>query len=290
MNISGHDLKIFSTVANEGSLTSGASVLGLTQPTVTRTLQRVESELQASLFVRSKKGVVLTRAGKHLLAESKKLLESFHALQEVIKNEEQVLQGQYRIGVHSDLAGHTLPKFIPELINSHSELEFKFVHDLSRVITKSVVDLELDFGIVVNPIRFPDLTIHKLYNDEIGFWVSKKHKKYSNVKKEGIPIICNPTLTQTTKLLKEIRKKGFLPKPRIIHITNLQLIADLIADGAGIGIVPKTTIELHHSQVVRQIRKLPVHSDQICLIYRHDMLRGTAGGIISKLVVEKLCA
>lgn len=288
MDISGDDLEVFLAVAMAGSVTGGASRLGLTQPAVTRALQKLERELQADLFIRSRTGVVLTRAGKHLSASAKRLLAGFEDVRSLLKEESEELHGTYSIGVHADLAGHTLPKFVARLLSENPNLELRLEHDLSREITRKVASLELDFGIVVNPLRYPDLTINKLYNDEVGFWVWKGSKWGNCTEREGTPIICNTDLTQTTVLIKQIRRKKLYPEPRLIHTTSLRLICDLTASGAGVGIMPGTSAMLYHKKQLRSLKDHPVHKDTICLVYRRDLLKGTAGHVIKEAIMEAL--
>jgi DNA-binding transcriptional LysR family regulator len=288
MDISAADLTIFMTVSHEGSVTRGASRLGLSQPAVSRSIQRLEQELGAEVFARSKRGVVLTRAGSHLLASSKRLLDGFESVKRLIKSDSQEPRGIYSIGVHADLAGHTVPKFMASLLKEFQDLEFQLVHDLSRELTKKVINFELEFGIVVNPVRHPDLTIVKLYSDEVGFWVKKGESTARLLRQKRVPIICNPDLLQTTNLLARIRKEKVLEEPRLVHTTNLHLIADLVASGAGVGIVPASTALLHNSPQIRPITRLPIHKDTICLIYRHEFLRGTAGMFVKQKIVEAL--
>ena len=58
------DLQIFLTLAETGNLTRTAEKLYLAQPTLSKRLQNLESELGATLFLRSKHGVTLTPAGE----------------------------------------------------------------------------------------------------------------------------------------------------------------------------------------------------------------------------------
>ena len=58
------DLQIFLTLADTGNLTRTAEKLYLAQPTLSKRLQNMESELGATLFLRSKQGVTLTPAGE----------------------------------------------------------------------------------------------------------------------------------------------------------------------------------------------------------------------------------
>jgi DNA-binding transcriptional LysR family regulator len=288
MDISASHLRVFETVAREGNITSAASRLGLTQPAVTRSLQKLEKELEVDLFIRSRKGVILTRAGRQLNAAIKRLLTDFSQVQDSLRKEAELLQGVYSIGVHADLAGLTLPKFVASLLEAYPLLELTFEHALSREITRRVALLELDFGIVVNPLQFPDLTIRKLYQVQVGFWMSKNSPWGGDLTQKGIPIICNPESMHTLKLLKQVTNLGIFPAPRFVHTTSLQLVSSLTASGAGIGIIPETEVKHHYYKKLIPVSQLPIYKDEICLVYRKDMLRGTPGAVIRDSIINSL--
>lgn len=67
-------LKYFLTVANVGNITKAASILHLTQPTLSRQLMDLEGELQQKLFSRGNRKIELTPEGIILKKERKKLL------------------------------------------------------------------------------------------------------------------------------------------------------------------------------------------------------------------------
>lgn len=66
MSVSYDYYKIFYYVAKYRNITAAANALFLSQPTVSRTIQNLETELGCQLFIRSKKGVVLTPEGEIL--------------------------------------------------------------------------------------------------------------------------------------------------------------------------------------------------------------------------------
>lgn len=150
------------------------------------------------------------------------------------------------------------------------------MHNLSREITKQVVELKIDFGIVVNPARYPELVIRKLYSDTIGFWKLRSERSETLMRARKTAILCHPHLTQTKKLLQQLKQKKVFPDARITHTSNLQLIADLMAARAGVGVMPETTALLHHRDVLAPIRNLPTHPDTIFLVFRKDALLGRA--------------
>ena len=66
MNINFELYKIFYVVANNNSISKGAEVLMISQPAVTQSIKNLENQLNTTLFIRTKKGIVLTPEGKEL--------------------------------------------------------------------------------------------------------------------------------------------------------------------------------------------------------------------------------
>jgi DNA-binding transcriptional LysR family regulator len=108
-------------------------------------------------------------------------------------------QGSYTIAVHPSVALYTLESFIPKLQMELMGLDFNFIHGLSRVMTEKVISWEADFGIVVNPIKHPDLVISKLFDDVVSIFCAKNAKS---------KLIYDPNLAQSQFILKKINKNS----------------------------------------------------------------------------------
>ncbi|NDB80540.1 LysR family transcriptional regulator, partial [archaeon] len=81
-------LKYFITVADTGSILSASSSLNVAQPSITRSVQIIENSLGKKLFIRTKKGVTLTKEGeifymnaKSILAFNDKVIQNIKAIE-----------------------------------------------------------------------------------------------------------------------------------------------------------------------------------------------------------------
>jgi len=111
--------------------------------------------------------VSLTQAGKQLLLHARQLLQYWEKTKSQALASQQVVQGYFTLGCHSTIAIYLASKFLPDLLESHPKLEIHLKNDLSRKITEQVINLSIDIGIVINPIKHPDLIIRKLGTDEV---------------------------------------------------------------------------------------------------------------------------
>lgn len=264
------DITYFIEVAQTQNISRAAERLGITQPSLSSAMKRLEDSLGVTLFIRGRTGVQLTKAGKELLGRGRLLILNWEQLRADVNKKETGMSGQYVIGCHPSVALYSLSHFLPKLMQQYSELEIKLTHDLSRKITEGVISFEIDFGIVVNPVRHPDLVIHELCTDDVLFWTASKPSSTQSLNSKTGVLICDLNLMQVQKLVDDLQKNGHGFK-RTIQSSSLEVITDLTASGAGVGILPGRVATRIPSQKLRPLEgSLPVFKDKICLIYRAD--------------------
>src|SRR5262245_12335449 len=127
---SASDLNYFVTIAQLGSFSSAATRLGIAQPSLTLAVQRLEENLGTSLFIRSRKGVKVTKAGERLLADSRELLQRWEQLKSQALSTHNEVRGRLVLGCHPSVAIYSLPLFLPKLLKENPEFEIRLVHDL----------------------------------------------------------------------------------------------------------------------------------------------------------------
>ena len=79
------DLHYFLAIAQAGNLTHAATRLGISQPSLSLAMQRLETAMGSSLIIRSRLGVKLTKAGERLLLDTRRLMDEFEIGSEVGK-------------------------------------------------------------------------------------------------------------------------------------------------------------------------------------------------------------
>jgi DNA-binding transcriptional LysR family regulator len=255
------DLTYFVEVANTRNVSRAAERLGISQPSLSLAMQRLEHATGATLLIRSKRGVTLTQAGKQLLSHAKMLLQSWEDIRAEAQASINEMRGSYSIGSHPSVALALLSGFLPEMMAKHPHLNITLHHDLSRKVAEDVVSMKTDIGVVVNPAQHPDLIIHQLCKDEVTLWLPEK-KAVKNPKL----LICDPDLLQSQSLLKDLKKRG-ISFERMVFSGSLEVIADLTANGCGIGILPARVAAMARKKLVR-VPKAPVFYDEHCLIFR----------------------
>lgn len=283
---SAQELEYFIEVANCLNLSRAASRLGISQPSLSVAIQKLERSLGSTLFVRLKTGVQLTSSGQNLLSRANVLLEEWNATVASVRETTTDVTGTIRLGCHPSVALYTFAEFIPSLLKDYPQLTFHFLHDLSRHICDLVIHFKCDMGLVINPIRHPELVILPLLTDRVRFWASSRLSGNA-LQNASRTIICDPSLVQSQFLIKALHKQQSY---RVVTSGHLETICELTASGAGIGILPTRVAERVGKDLKPVSAIKEFFEDELCLVYRKDMNQSAARKIVIENIKSKMSA
>lgn len=271
MSLMMDDVKYFITASETLNITRASEIIGISQPALSYAIKRLENELGGQLLIRLKNGIQLTKLGEEFKVRSRRLVYEWEQAQNLANPETGLVQGSYTFAIHPSVALYALEFFIPKLQSDFLGLDFKFTHGLSREMTEKVISWEADFGIVVNPIKHPDLVIRKLYNDEVTIFYTKDAQD---------KLIYDQNLAQSQYILKKLgKKKNFSGE---INSGNLELVAKLTALGLGYGLLPATIASQYAN--LKRLSGSPIFKDEICLVYRPEKHNNS----VSKRIIETI--
>ena len=114
------DLESFLELCRTGNMSRAAERLGVTQPALSQGLKRLEQSIGEQLMIRTKGGLILTRAGQRLQTGNQDLVSRFENLKSQAKEDHQFLKGRYTLGIHPSVALYTLPYVMPGLLKKIS--------------------------------------------------------------------------------------------------------------------------------------------------------------------------
>lgn len=263
------DLKYFLELSRTLHLTRSAERLGVTQPALSHCLHRIEDEVKTELFIRSKKGLVLTQAGQRLAERAQELIEKWDEVLLSAQSEVEKVAGTIRLGCHAAVAQYTLSLFLGDFLKKYSEVSLELVHGLSRHMTEQVISRKLDVAFVVNPVPHLDLIMKEIAKDRVTLWRSK------NCVNTDV-LIVDPSLLQSQDLLKKFQKRK-MNFSRIIESSSLEVISQLVINGIGCGILPERVIRAFASKDVQLVQDAPEFQDRVYLIYQNEFRKSARG-------------
>lgn len=257
--INQNDLVYFLELVKTKHVSRAAERLGVTQPTLSHCMKRLENEVGTILFIRTKKGIELTPAAERLRLSAEELLVKWNEVVKSATDEVDEAKGLIRVGVHTAVAQYMLPQILPQFLKEYPEIQISLEHGLSRHMTEKVISSQIDLGFVVNPVDHPDLVIKELILDRVTLWRSK------NVINNEV-LIVEPNLLQSQNLLQKMSKKGLNFK-RTIESASLEVIAQLLQSGVGAAILPERVMRAFCDVSVVAVKDAPEISDRICMVY-----------------------
>lgn len=254
--INSNDLKSFLVTAKTLHLTKAALELGISQPALSHCIKRLEEEVGESLFLRRKDGMKLTKSGMYLQTRGQKIIDDLNSVDHFFKTGEAEQKKSLSLGVHPSVGSYTIPYLLKEIKDFELNLHF----GLSKDVTAMVQDGKIDCAVAINPYPHSNLVISTLSEDQFQLWCHKKTY-------DKTTLFFDPQLHQSHFLLRQLEKKGIIFE-RHIEVPNLELIAKLVYEGAGVGILPERVIKNNYPKetVVYSNEIKPFH-DRICFVY-----------------------
>jgi DNA-binding transcriptional LysR family regulator len=140
-------LEQFYEVAKAGSVSTGARTLRLSQPALSKSIRLLEESLGATLFERTKRGVVLTPAGKIAFEHAGKIFAESLALRDEIESGKGVLSGNWCLGASDNLAIHLLPPLLAGMKRDHPALRIQIFAGTSADIKDELYADRCDGGL-----------------------------------------------------------------------------------------------------------------------------------------------
>lgn len=270
-------LRYFQAIVDHGSMTAAARALGVTQPSISAAIRRLEERLGTTLFLRSGRGVELTSTGEALHRECRTVLRQLTGLEERIRGIENDDVGAFVIGCFDSLGAYFLPNFLATFTQEHPGIEISLATGPSARTRQRVIDRDVDFGLAVNPEPHPDLVMVDLFDDAVDFFARTpaESREHALERLAREPLLLAARVNQSHELVERLAAEGVTPH-RVLRCGEFELVKSLCLAGLGVGILPRRVAA--HSQVglVRLHRSLPCIPDQVMLLYRADLHRTRA--------------
>lgn len=141
-------LRYADTAIRLGSLRKAAHELGITQPSLSQQIQRLEEELGVVLLIRRPNGVRPTDAAAAVLPHMRVVLRAEESLRQEASAINELRTGRVRLGSIATASRTLLPTVVRRFQREHPSIRFQVTEDGSEVIRDRVLDGELDGGIV----------------------------------------------------------------------------------------------------------------------------------------------
>ena len=281
-----NSLKIFLVVATSNSFLEASNKLYISQPAISKSINKLEEDLGVSLFYRANKGVTLTSDGEILLKYVKDSRKLLLACERMLSSNNSLDSGSIVIGAQS----HIVRNYLLEKINNFRKL---FPNVMFRIVDLSTLELieglekhELDFVVDASPINTPynNLRIQPIYKLDTCFIKSKENNKIYNkiTDLEDECIVMPISRSSLRKNLFKSLENVIDIKPQLEYGTE-ELIIESVKRNMGIGYVVKgETLKIDKNTIDIIDLNIPLPTVEINLVYIDSYLTPLAREFITK--------
>ncbi len=219
---------------NKKTITTVANELYVSQPALTKRLNKIEEELGTTLFNRTKKGVTFTENGKLLYDYCKKNLENrenfLKALAET-KAANKVLE----IGCSTAFTLCKLPQLIDEFKSKYKDTELHIHSEHSHKIFEQLLNGELDLAIIREEYTWEGARI-KLAEEPVCLVYNRKVSREDLSNIPAITYSTSPTLEK--KMLKWMKENNVTLANGTYSTNDIISAFNLVKMGVGWSIMP----------------------------------------------------
>lgn len=256
-----NQMKMFLQVVRYGSFSEVARQNSLTQPAVTRKMQRLEKELGIDLFERGEGHQSnLTRMGQDFLRFAEKVLQDYALLQETWHTQRHDVQGPLKLAASTTPGDFVVPGILAKFTARYPNVKPTLAILDSAEVEARVVSHEYDVGFTGRPPEKAHLQAREINPDEIVLVVPSQHPLAANgryevelAELEGQVLLDreegSATMQSVHRILGEHGQQ--LPPHKVaMALGSTQAIISSVANGLGIGFVSVLATEEAGGRVV----------------------------------------
>ncbi len=237
-----YQLGYFIEIARQRSFTRAAERLHMAQPALSQQMKNLESELGTALFIRGRKEIQLTAAGKAFLPRAEALITQAEAAKAIVSDVAQLRGGKLIIAAIPSVSACLLPEVIRSFSRLHDKVELQLIEDSSERVAENVESGLADIGFLQLPASKSAFETRTIISEPFVLLVAKspsllKQKEVALKQLASESFIFYKGRARDTAL-ETCRKAGF--EPRIAcESGELETVRALVAAGLGLAIVPQ---------------------------------------------------
>jgi LysR family nitrogen assimilation transcriptional regulator len=263
-------LEALLAVAEEGSFTAAADRMHTVQSNVSGHVHQLEAELGVQLLVRSRRGTVPTEFGVRVIDRARAIRSELEALRKDVSMLQGLETGHATLGVVGTVSRSLVPALVVEMRRVAPGLSLRLTEGASERLAVDVAERVLASAVVTEPVADPRLVVEHLRDEDLVGLVPtalplRGRQPVLLAAFATHPLILPP---QGNPLRDEVDDAARAEHTELrvpIEVEGIRLIADLVASGAGVSILPETAVPNDHAGV-RTVRIARMPPRRLALI------------------------
>ena len=248
MNINLELYKVFYVVANHLNITSASNELMISQPAISKSIKTLEEQLGGPLFIRTKRGVILTEEGKVFYQYIKEAMSLIYNAENKFKDMVNLESGTIRIGISQTLTKEFLLPYLEIFHKTYPKIQVQINTGMGGNLIEDLRKGNIDIIISNLPPQIADdLEVIKVKTIQDCFIVGADYQALATQKIElkelnNYPLILQPQNNNTRKFLDKYTKDHGVTLNPTMALGSYNLVVEFTKIGYGIGYATKDYI------------------------------------------------
>ena len=281
------ELKYVIAVAREHHFGRAAESCGVSQPSLSVAIRKLEEELGVSIFERRSSEIALTPVGEKIVEQAQRVMEESRRIADIAHEGQDPLSGPIKLGVIYTIGPYLLPELIRELSSDQPNMPVYLEENFTSELLERLKTGQLDLAIMADTIADTGFMTLELYSEEFVVavpshhpWVNRNYVNSSELKDQTMLLlgaghcfrdqiigVC-PDLMRFQAQASDVQ--------RTVEGSSLQTICHMVAQGLGITVLPASAIP-YLSGFSKSLKiipfKAPVPTRRVLLVWRKSYPR-----------------
>lgn len=277
-------LTTFCRVIDEGSFTRAAESLNLSQPTVTKQIQRLEAVLGVSLIDRAQRELSPTEAGEVVYTYARRIFNTLQKCYEALENLQTPGRGELTVSAVPVVALYTLPTMIEAFSEANPLITLQVRSGINKEVISHVLSNDADVGFTTMPSTHGHLITRPLFQDHVLLVASPQMAKELNYRVtpdalSRLPMIAYERRSQFRTFVNSSFEAGGINPNIVMEFDSHEAVKTMVQLGLGLAMAPESAVradlEAGHLATV-EIVGFPPIARTTCMIIRRGRQQSPA--------------
>lgn len=289
-DVTSKELQAICVIAEEGSFMAAALTLKVSQPALTRTVQRVEQALGIKLFSRTTRRLEITSAGQEFIALANRVLNdlriSFDSMREI--SDEQ--RGQVIVSAVMSVAYNELPAIVAGYRRSRPRIEMQIREGVHGTVVEDVRSGVADLGLTYVDDIPDDFSSIALDREAFHVVMPRGHElsakpRMALAEVAQYAMVSLPNDSQTRRILDGLAVAAGLALQHVVTVSQFATLMQCVHAGVGLSIVPSGAVAgaLRSGLICRPLAQPSVSRTMGVVVLRDRALTPSAQGFLNHL-------
>ena len=254
---------------------------GVTQPTLSAMIQKLEQELGVNLFERASQQVVPTAIGRLVVEQAWRVISRARKIKDIVEEERNALSGVFRIGILPTIAPYLLPRFFTRLMEEYPDIDFRVSEMKTADCKKALARGEIDVAIIVSLGEIEGMEQDSLYFEQFIAYVSESDSLFQSksIRSADLPghflWLLDEGHCFRDQLVKFCNIKSACDSKLTYSLGSIETFMRMVEAGQGITFIPELALDQLTESQKRLVRPfaIPIPTREVVLLTTKTFVR-----------------